>query len=84
MPLVASGVTQRLYIPTSSSYQCSSKDNLQMAAIMVLVSLIFSILGFFLNIDLARRVHQRAQDINIFLLRAQKIGEEGFKELLMD
>lgn len=66
MPLVASGVTQRLYIPTSSSYQCSSKDNLQMAAIMVLVSLIFSILRFFLNIDLARRVHQRAQDINIF------------------
>ena len=40
MPLVASGVTQRLYIPTSSSYQCSSKDNLQMAAIMVLVLLI--------------------------------------------
>ena len=49
MPLVASGVTQRLYIPTSSSYQCSSKDNLQMATIMVLVSLIFSHLKVFLE-----------------------------------
>ena len=36
MPLVASGVTQRLYIPTSSSYQCSSKDNLQMAGLWFL------------------------------------------------
>ncbi len=40
MPLVASGVTQRLYIPTSSSYQCFSKDNLQRVAIMVFVLLI--------------------------------------------